>query len=158
MLWSWVFWCAQNKDNGSLRITIVEHPLPLTWSGGIYLIKLVCFVLTLSERHFNSATHEEKLRGLDVDYWHECMLNGFSHWSNCLCFAGLLWWGFMYAALIQCMIDAACQDAIMTVSLFQHCFGATWWYWPHLMETSFKDIFMMCIYWVLLFISAHNGL
>lgn len=88
-VWSRAQWCDWSKDNGRLIITVAGHPLPLTWSGGIYLIRLVCYVLTLCERHFNCVTHEEKLRGPCVDYWHQCMLNGVLHWSNCFCFAGL---------------------------------------------------------------------
>lgn len=127
-VWSWAHWWDWRKDKGRLIITVVGHPLPLTRSGGIYLIRLVCSVSTLCERHFNSVTHEEKLRGLCVDYWHEYMLNGFSHWSNCCCCAGPLWWSSVYVLLIRYMIDGACQDSITTASLFWHCLGVMLWF------------------------------
>ena len=116
---SWVHWWSKDKrqaDNyrgGS--------SLAITRSAGIYLIRLVCAGLTLVERHFNSVTLEEKPRDSRFDYRHGRLLDGFSHWSNCSCVAGggPLWWRFMYVAAIpRSVIDAARQDSIMTVSLF----------------------------------------
>lgn len=67
----------------------------------------------------------------------------------------------MYVMLIGRMIDAARQDSVMTVSLFQRCLGVSLRFRHHFMDTDFNDIFMMCIYsnirWVLCFITVHNA-
>lgn len=121
--WSLARWRDWSK--GRLIIAVVDHRLPSTRSGWIYYRRLDCSVLTLCERHFNSVACAEKLRGRRVDYPHDFMHNDFSHRSNCFCLAGPLRQGPMYVLRMQRMIDAACQDSIMAVSLFLHCLRVT---------------------------------
>lgn len=51
----------------------------------------------------------------------------------------------MHVVLIGGMIDAARQDSVMTVSLFQRCLGVSLWFRHHFLDTDFNGIFMMRI-------------
>lgn len=128
----------------------------MKWWWWIYLIRLVCSVLTLCERHFNSVTHEEKLRGPCVDCWHECMLNGFSHWSNC--FSSVIGRHVCYAdtVLDWCNMSRFNNDSVTLLTCSWCCILVS----AHVINTNFNDIFMVCIYlyihWGLYFISVDN--
>lgn len=82
-----------------------DHLTHQTGSGGKYAMRPACSVLTLCERRFHSATHEEKL--LSITDTNICSVAFF--------FAAAV---AFVAPCMSRMIDAACQDSIMTVSLF----------------------------------------
>lgn len=77
----WCYW----SDWSAMIITAGDHLAPQTGSGGKYVMRPACSVLTFCERRFNSVTHEEKLRGPRLDYWHKYMLSGLFSSGLCFC-------------------------------------------------------------------------